>query len=195
MGSVLSHMTMSLDGFIADPHDGIDELFGWYGAGTVTVATADENMSFRVSEAEAELLRTLVSSSGALVCGRRLFDITKGWGDCHPMGVPVVVVTHRPPDDAGKWATMSFAPTVEDALERARGIAGEKDVCISSADIAGQALELGLLDEIAVSLVPVVLGRGIRYFDRLAQGPYRLGEPTVIPGPRATHLRYPVERP
>jgi dihydrofolate reductase len=105
MGKVVSHMTMSLDGFIADPDDGVDELFGWYDAGPVTVLSADERWSFKVDEHSAQMLRQVLASTGALVCGRRLFDHTNGWEDSHPVGAPVVVVTHHPPRDAtaGCW--------------------------------------------------------------------------------------------
>ena len=68
MSKVYTHMTMSLDGFIADPQDGIDELFGWYGAGDVTVPTANEMPPFSVDESSAELLRELIEGVGAMVC-------------------------------------------------------------------------------------------------------------------------------
>lgn len=194
MGQVISHMTMSLDGFIADPGDGIDELFGWYGAGPVEIPTANADVSFRVDENSAEVLRTMLATTGALVCGRRLFDLTTGWGDNHPVGTPVVVVTHHPPEDAGRWKTMSFAPSVEAAVVRARDIAGDRNVVVSSADIAGQALDLGLLDEVHVSLVPVIMGEGIRHFDHLTKAPHRFSDPVVVAGTRALHLRYPVRR-
>ena len=86
MGKVVSHMTMSLDGFVADPHDGVEELFGWYEAGPVTVPGAGERWSFRVDERSAQMLREVLAATGALVCGRRLFDHTSGWGDRHPAG-------------------------------------------------------------------------------------------------------------
>jgi dihydrofolate reductase len=194
MSKVITHMTMSLDGFVADPQDGIDELFGWYGAGPVAVPSADENMTFMVDSASAELLQQLLATTGALVCGRRLFDITNGWGDQHPIGAPVVVVTHQVPDDADKWKNTSFAGDVEDGIAQARKIAADKDVTISSADISRQALELGLVDEVNVSLVPVLMGKGIPYFADLANPPYRFDDPVVVPGTRATHLRYPVRR-
>ena len=103
MGRVFSHMTMSLDGFIANPDDGVTELFGWYEAGPVTVPSADESWSFQVDERSAEVLRDMLAGTGALVCGQRLFEHTHGWGDRHPVGAPVVVVTHQPPEDAGTW--------------------------------------------------------------------------------------------
>jgi dihydrofolate reductase len=194
MSKVISHMTMSLDGFIADPQDGIDELFGWYGAGSVSVPMADETFTFSVDEPGAELLRAWLGNTGALVSGRRLFDITNGWDDHHPVGAPVVVVTHHAPEDADRWPRTSFADSVESGIERAKEIAGDKDVIIASADLARQALDLGLLDEVHVSLVPVLLGDGIPYFANLTAAPHRLDDPVVIPGTRATHLQYAVRR-
>jgi dihydrofolate reductase len=192
MGKVVSHMTMSLDGFIADPQDGVSELFGWYEAGPVTVPSADERWSFRVDEASSELLREVLGGTGALVCGRRLFEHTAGWGDRHPAGAPVVVVTHHQPAHAGRWKTISFAGDVAEGIAAARQIAGEKDVTIASASIAAQALDLGLIDEVIISLVPVMLGQGIPYFAGLAHAPHRFADPVIVAGRRVTHLRYAV---
>jgi len=194
MTMVHTHMTMSLDGFIADPNGGIDELFGWYGAGEVSVPTTVEQFSFSVDADSAELLRGYLANSGALVCGRRLFDITNGWDDHHPMGPPVVVVTHHAPEDADRWPRTTFTDDVTTAIERAKEIAGDKDVTIASAAIAAQALDLGLVDEVHVSLVPVLMGEGIPYFANLGAAPHRFGDPVVIPGTRATHLQYAVRR-
>ena len=194
MGKVITHMTMSLDGFIADPQGGVSELFGWYEAGPVTVPSADERWSFSVDEGSAELLRTMLKTTGALVCGRRLFEITEGWGDSHAIGAPVVVVTHYPPPDIRRWKTISFAAGIQEGIGRAKQIAGEKDVCIASASIAQQGLELGLVDEVNISLVPVLLGEGISYFGNLADAPHQFDDPVVIQGSRVTHLRYPVRR-
>ena len=81
MGKVFTHMTMSLDGYIADPDDQVGELFEWYEAGEVSVANANEDIAFNVDEASAEALRDLTEKAGALVSGRRLFDIADGWND------------------------------------------------------------------------------------------------------------------
>ena len=190
MGKVFTHMTMSLDGFIAESDDQVGELFEWYDAGDVTVPGA--GMTFTVDGASAELLREILAGTGALIAGRHLFDITDGWGDNHPVGAPVVVVTHRPPADAGRWPRTAFVDGVAAAVTRAREIATGKDVCIASATIAQQALELGLVDEVCVSLVPVLFGTGKPYF--AARSHLLFDDPTVIQGRRATHLRYPVRR-
>jgi dihydrofolate reductase len=194
MGKVLTHMTMSIDGFIANPDDTPGELFDWYGAGDVSVPSANDEITFSVDPASAAVLRDLTDDVGALVAGRRLFDITDGWGDNHPVGAPVVVVTHHTPDDAARWPRTTFVDTVEAGVERAREIAGDQHVTISSANIAQQAIDLGLVDEVCVSLVPVLLGEGIPYFAKLDRGHVLFDDPVVVQGRRAVHLRYPVQR-
>jgi dihydrofolate reductase len=195
MGKVLTHMTMSLDGFIADPTDNPGELFDWYEAGEVSVPSANENIEFNVDEASSETLQDLSENSGALVSGRRLFDIADGWNDSHPAGMAVVVVTHDPPADAAeRWPKTAFADGVEAGIAKAKEIAGDRNVTIASPNIINQALELGLVDEVCVSLVPVLFGEGIPYFAKLARGHVMLEDPVVVQGRRALHLRYPVRR-
>jgi dihydrofolate reductase len=195
MGKVFTHMTMSLDGYIADPNDQPGELFDWYQAGDVSVASPNENIAFDVDEASAEMLRELTENVGALVSGRRLFDIAGGWNDTHPSGGRVVVVTHSAPKDAAeRWPTTTFVDGVEAAVAEAREIAGEQDVTIASANVTQQALDLGLVDEVCVSLVPVLFGAGIPYFAKLDRGHLLLEDPVVVQGRRALHLRYPVRR-
>ena len=193
--TVLTHMTMSLDGFIAQPDDNPAELFEWYEAGEVSIDNPNENVIFNVDEASAEVLRELTESVGAIVSGRRLFDITGGWGDKHPAGAPVVVVTHSEPEGAAeRWPTTEFVGGVEAAITRAREIAGDRDVTIASANVAQQALQLGLVDEVCLSLAPVLFGEGIPYFSKLEAGHLLLEDPVVVQGRRALHLRYPVRR-
>ncbi len=193
MSKVFTHMTMSLDGFIAEPDNQIGELFEWYQAGDVIVPNPNEHVVMTVDEASAGVLRDLTVNVGALVVGRRLFDIADGWGDNHPADAPVVVVTHRPPEDADRWPRTTFVDDVSTAVGRAGEIAGGKDVTIASANIAQQALTLGLVDEVCVSLVPVLFGEGIPYFANLG-GHQLLEDPVVVQGRRALHLRYPVRR-
>jgi dihydrofolate reductase len=195
MGKVFTHMTMSLDGYIAEPDDQVGELFDWYEAGEVPVASRSEDIAFDVDEASAEALRELIENAGALVSGRRLFDIANGWNDTHPSGAPVVVVTHSAPADAAeRWPRTAFVEGVGAAIAKAREIAGDKDVTIASANVTQQALDLGLVDEVCVSLVPVLFGEGIAYFSKLDRGHLLLEDPVVVQGRRALHLRYPVRR-
>jgi dihydrofolate reductase len=189
-------MCMSLDGFVAQPDDNPAELFDWYWGGDVVVPSAQEGMTFSVDAASAPMLEELMSGCGAVVAGRRLFDQTDGWGDNHPVGAPVVVVTHRPPPDAAatRFPRTTFTGSVEEAVGTAKEIAGDKFVTIASADVIQQALNLGLVDELCVSQVPVLFGTGIRYFGELVGGHVMLEDPVVVQGTRALHLRYPVRR-
>ena len=99
--------------------------------------------------------------SGALVVGRKLFDYTNGWDGKHPLGVPVVVLTHSVPDGwerEGEWFTF-VSDGIEAAIAKARELAGGKGVGLNSGTIASQALNARLLDEVWIDLVPVILGR------------------------------------
>lgn len=194
MSNVIANMSMSLDGFIADPSDGIDQLFGWMGNGDVEVPTAVEWATFRMSQASADYMREALAGVGALITGRHLFDITQGWGGTHPLGVPVFVVTHEAPTDWPHTNTFTFVDSVEEAVRLAKEVAGDKNVVVASSKIAQQCLDAGLLDAVDVDLVPILLGEGVRWFDNLAKAPVRLGNPTVIEGNGVTHLAYPVER-
>lgn len=149
-----------------------------------------------MSAASAELLTATFARLGALVAGRRLFDVARGWGGAHPAGVPVVVVTHRPPDDPphpdGPIAVETGG--VARAVERAVELAAGKDVGVASPDVIGQCLDAGLIDAIAVDLVPVLFGRGVRLFGDLVGGHVLLEDPEVVAGTRVTHLSYRVRR-
>jgi dihydrofolate reductase len=196
MAKVLTHMCMSLDGFVAQPDDNPAELFDWYWNGDVVVPTTQESLRFSVDAASARMLQELTSGCGALIAGRRLFDLTDGWGDNHPVGAPVVIVTHRPPPDdaAQRFPRTTFTSSVETAVATAKEIAGDRFVTIASADIIQQALNLGLVDELCVSQVPVLFGAGIRYFGDIVGGHVVLDDPVVVEGTRALHLRYSVRR-
>lgn len=196
MGALITHMAMSLDGFVAGPDDGIDELFAWYFSGDVAVPTAKEGVTFQTDEASADVLRGALKGSGAIITGRRNFDLTNGWDGHHPMGVPTFVVTHSVPDGWPREdSSMHFVTDgIESALEQARAAAGDKDVVVATPNIAQQYLNAGLLDRIAVSLVPVLLGRGVPFFENLSGAPVRLETPAVTEGRGVTHLTYTVDR-
>jgi dihydrofolate reductase len=201
MGKIKAGATMSLDGYIAGPNDtGFDLLFMWYGAGDVVVPMPDSTAQVpdsHVSAATADLLRREMASWGALVVGRHLYDLTNAWNGRHPLDVTTVVLTHHPPEDRPR-ADEDFVfvtEGIEAAVARAREIAGDKDVAVNGGQMARQALEAGLLDEIGVDLVPVLLGAGTRLFD--AKGPEAVefeGPYLVREGVGVTHLRYRVKK-
>jgi dihydrofolate reductase len=196
MNKLIADMSMSLDGFIADEHDGVENLFGWFGNGDVELPTADPRWTFRVTEASAAHLRPAFSGAvGALICGRRIFDLTQGWGGHHPVGCPVFVVSHSVPDGwPREESPTTFHTDPAAALAAARAAAGDRDVVVATPTLTRQYLNSGDLDEIVVSLVPVLLGKGIRWFDELAKTPVRLSDPKVIEGRSVTHLTYRVLR-
>ncbi|MEU0271480.1 dihydrofolate reductase family protein [Streptomyces sp. NPDC006307] len=194
---VYTGASMSLDGFISGPDEtGFDKLFAWYGNGDVTVETADPGMILRMTEVSATHWRRLVRETGALVVGRKLFDLTGGWGGNHPMGVPVVVVTHSVPDGwPREGAPFHFVTDgVEPAVALARELAGDgRHVGVNGGTIAQQCLDAGLLDEVGVDLVPVLLGGGTPFFTDLKSAPYELEGPlSIAEGKGVTHLRYRV---
>jgi dihydrofolate reductase len=151
------------------------------------------DMTFRVSEPSAEHLRRLMTEVGAMLTGRRTFERAGGWGGQHAFG-PAFVVTHDVPDGWPRpGSTVQFvADGIESAVAQARAAAGSKSVGVHGAQTIQQCLDAGLLDEIHVDLAAVLLGDGVRLFDRLANTPLVLGNPTVVAGVGVTHLRYPV---
>ena len=193
MTSVFANMTMSLDGFVSHPTDGASQIFQWYGAGPVAVPTADPDLTFHTSEASARHLRAAFDGVGALVYGRRTFEVAGGWVGGHPVGAPIVVVTHSVPDG---WPRpeerLSFTDNLGEAVARARDLAGDKNVAIGSADLTQQCLNAGILDELYIDLVPVMLGAGTRFFENLEGTPYRLEQIEVVEGLGVTHLAYRV---
>lgn len=198
MGQVVSNLSMSLDGFIEDANGSVETLFEWYSAGPVEVKSANPDIPFRLAADDAAFFRQTIESIGALIAGRRLFDVAHGWNGVHPVGVPVFVVTHRAPtpqEFPHPKAPFTFVTDgVESAIAQAKAVAGEKDVSIASPSIAQQALNAGLLDVITVDLVPCLLGSGTPYFAKLVSAPLRLDEPAIRHGTRVTHLRYRVLR-
>jgi dihydrofolate reductase len=195
MTKVYTEASMSLDGYIAGPDEsGFDQLFRWYADGNVTVSNKSPDQPWLVSEASAGHLRELLDNTGALIVGRRLFDLAGGWGGTHPIGVPVVVLTHDPPDDWARGETpYSFVSEgIEAAVDEAHRLAGDRWVGVNGGQIARQCVNAGLLDEIRVNLVPVLLGGGVHYLDQLAAVPMELDDPTVVEGTGVTHLYYPV---
>jgi len=197
MGQVIANASMSLDGYIAKHDNSIGRLFEWLQNGDVEVRTVDDRITLHMSRSSAEYWHTWVDGLGALVCGRTLFDVTGGWDGMHTIGVPVVVVSHQVPTDwieAHQDAPFHFVTDgVEAGIARAQEIAGERTVAVTAGTIARQCLELGLLDAVAVDLVPVVMGQGRPFFGELATDDVPLGDPTrCVQGDRVTHLLFPV---
>lgn len=138
MGKVIASASMSLDGFVAFEDDDIGELFEWYENGDVEIVNEGELPPFHVTRASADYWRSWVGGLGVLVVGRELFDLTDGWHGRHPIGVPVVVVTHDPPRDWSYPGSEDFAFVTEGiaaAVERAKEIAGDGDIGLAAGTI------------------------------------------------------------
>ena len=197
MSKVIAVMSMSLDGFVADPDGGVAEVFDWYFASEgVEIGTGGSDpMTFRMSERSAEHFRNLTAGLGAVLTGRRTFETAQGWGGNHAWG-PAFVLTHATPDGWPKPdSSVHFvADGIEGAVQQAKAAAAGKDVAVHGADTIQQCLNAGLLDELAIDVAAVLLGSGVRLFDQLADTPAVLGDPTVVAGVGVTHLRYPVRR-
>jgi dihydrofolate reductase len=182
MSTVVADMSVSLDGFVADPGGGVDRVFAWYGK---------PQPSGQAVEPTGE---TAAFGLRVIVYGRRTFDQANGWPGGHPTGAPVIVVTHELPDGWPRaGSTVSFVTDgIESAMKEAGAIAGDGVVALGSPSIIQQCLNLGMVDRVQVKLVPVLLGGGIRLFGDLPGGPVELENPTVVEGNGVTHLHYAV---
>jgi dihydrofolate reductase len=201
MSTTYMHAVASLDGYIADESDDVGPLHDWYFSGDHPLVDEDDadgegGGAFRVSAASADYVRGMWSRQKVLVIGRHQFDLTNGWDGQPPAGDHVVVVSHRPkPTGWHPEAPYHFATSVEEGIARARELAGDGAIGVGAGDVGGQALALGLIDHVAIDVVPVVFGRGKPYFGTLANGHLMLGDPgVVIQGDGVLHLRYPVKR-
>jgi dihydrofolate reductase len=198
MGRVIASASVSLDGYIAYADNMPGALFDWYEAGDVEVVNQGELPPFHLTRESADYWIEWVAQLGALVVGRTLFDVTDGWKGKHPLGVPVVVLTHDPPVGWGYPDSDEFrfvTTGIEDAIASAQELAGDRLVGVAAGTVASQALRAGLLDEVAMDVVPVVLGGGHKYFADIPEGEILLEDPTVvIPARRVTHMRFPVRK-
>lgn len=189
---------VSLDGFLATGDDQVGPLHDFYSAGDTSITAGNRHMSFRTSAATARYIDEQWSRIGAMVIGRRLFDLTDGWGGVPVAGDRVFVVTHSVPTD---WKYMGTAPFtfvtegVASAIAQAKEVAGpDRIVALNGGDVGGQAFAAGLVDEVALDLVPVVFGSGKRFFGDCLKDQVLLDDPVVVPSQRVTHLRYRVRK-
>ena len=167
VGKVVFDITSSLDGFVAGPNDSPDlpmgagglRLFDWYFSKSET-SRSPEDIDPEIREEAAQAV-------GAIVSGRRTYNHAHGWNGEHPLHVPVFVVTHQPPENIEEFNGAFITDGVESAIKQAQAAAGDKAVALNSPEIARQALQSGLLDELSIHVVPVLMGAGVRLFDHL----------------------------
>ena len=200
MGRVIADISISLDGYVTAP--GVDLEHGLGIGGEAIHAWVLEEPRSPVDEA---VLARSFAQTGAVVMGRRLYDIVdgpNGWNDDVGYGhdqdqsaaPPCFVVTHDPPTQVRLVSRFRFVTTgVAAAIDQARTAAGDNDVFVmGGANVIDQSVAAGLVDELRIHLSPLILGGGTRLFDRL--GPTRLRQREVTQSPRATHLTYEVPR-
>jgi dihydrofolate reductase len=198
MTKVAAGITTSLDGYITGPNDGPgrglgdggERLHYWVFGGPWSY---DEEPRGEPTGADKEFLDGAMARGGAVVGGRNTYEAAEAWGGQNPFGLPFFIVTHRP-EEAPAGAGFTFVNGLEEAVARAREAAAGKDVYLmGGADVIRQALRAGLVDELSISIAPVVLGGGKRLFDDFGET-LRLEHLRLLQSPFATHIAYRVVR-
>ncbi|MGW1740519.1 dihydrofolate reductase family protein [Nocardia sp. NPDC001965] len=199
MATVIMHAVVSVDGFIADDNDEVGPLFDWYFNGDVPLGADAElernHPPFRLTRRSHAYVGPFWDSIGATIQGRHLFDLTNGWEATPPAGEHLLVVSHRPkPDGWHPEADVPFFDDIAAAVAEAKRRAGDRVVGVCAGAVGGQALTLGLVDEVAMDVVPVVFGSGKKFFGPV-DSRHLLEDPdVVVQGDRVLHLRYRVRR-
>jgi dihydrofolate reductase len=192
MGKVIFDISMSLDGFItgANPHPET----GWGGLGEGGERLHD--WGFNSANPRNREIIERYTTIGANIFGRTGYDHSiLNWGAEGPTGaarIPTVIVSHSVPQDVPDGGVYTFVNNVDAAFETAKTLAGDKDVIIMGANVAGQFLQRGLIDEIFIHLVPVLFGSGTRLFEGLEGEHISLESIEVIQTAEAIHMRFRV---
>jgi dihydrofolate reductase len=196
--AVVAQITQSLDGYVTGPNDGPGKGLGeggerlhyWVFNGPWSYAGEPTG---EASGVDKEILDEGVGRTGAIIGGRSTYDAAEAWGGENPWGLPFFILTHRTEDEPSNGA-FTFVSGLKSALEQARAAAGGKDVGImGGADTIRQALAGGYLDELILTIAPVVLGGGKRLFEGFDQS-VDLQQMEARQSNWATHLRYRVQK-
>jgi dihydrofolate reductase len=195
MTNVIADITMSIDGFVTGPDPDLEHGLGHGGEPLHVWAFSDD-------EVDRAVLKDSTERSGAVVMGRRLFDIIDGpggWNDEVGYGAaevgtpPFFVVTHAKPASLRLGLDFTFVTAgLAPAIEQARAAAGDKDaVIMGGGDVVRQALDAGLLDQLSLHIAPIVLGAGIPLFRDASR--HELRQLDVRVSQNATHVTYAVD--
>ena len=196
MTTVAAGITTSLDGYITGPNDGPgrglgdggERLHYWVFGGPWSY---EEEPTGEATGVDKEFLERGIARVGAVIGGRNTYEAAGAWGGSNPFAVPFFVVTHRPvdaPTDAG----FTFVTGLDEVISRAREAADGKDVFVmGGAEVIREALRAGHVEELAISIAPVVLGGGKRLFDTFDES-LSLEHLSVLQSPFATHITYRV---
>ncbi|HEY7281056.1 MAG TPA: dihydrofolate reductase family protein [Actinomycetota bacterium] len=198
MTSVVAAITISLDGYITGPNDGPgrglgdggERLHYWVFGGSWSYEAERRG---EATGADKEYLDGAMARVGAIVVGRGMYEAAEAWGGQNPFGVPLFVMTHRP-EDAPSEGGFEFVDGLDETMARARQAAGGKDISVGGgADVIRQALRSGHVDELAISIAPVILGGGKRLFDGFEQT-LNLEHAALLQSRFATHIIYRLVR-
>jgi dihydrofolate reductase len=198
MTKVAAGITTSLDGYITGPNDGPgnglgdggERLHYWVFGGPWSY---DEEPTGEATGVDKEFLDEAFARAGAVVIGRNMYEAAEAWGGRNPFGVPLFVVTHRPEDAPGD-GEFTFVNGLDEAITRARQAAGGKDLAVGGGgNVIRQALRAGYVEELSISIAPVVLGGGKRLFEDFDET-IGLEHVRVLQSPFATHITYRVVR-
>jgi dihydrofolate reductase len=199
MTKVVAGITTSLDGYYTGPNDGPGKGLGeggerlhyWVFGGPWSY---EEEPRGEATGADKEYLDGVMERIGAVVGGRGTYEAAEAWGGSNPWPVPFFIVTHRP-DDAPQDKGFRFVDGLDEAISLARAAAGGKDVSLmGGGDVIRQALRAGRVDELSITIAPVVLGGGKRLFEGFDDtvSLEQIGD--VLQSPLATHITYRVVR-
>jgi len=197
---ILANITTSVDGYVTGPGDGPgcglgvggERLHYWVMGGPWTYD--NERPDTVMTGADKEFFESLVASMGSGLCGRGMYDAAGAWGGTNPFGGTLYVVTHRLDDAPDAASGFVFLSSFDEALERATADADGKDVGIAGgADVIRQGLAAGVIDQLGISVAPVILGAGKRLFDGFTRD-VDLAINRVHTSPWATHIVYDVVR-
>jgi dihydrofolate reductase len=195
MSKVVLDMSMSVDGFITGPDDGMDHGLGvngerlhdWLGTGGV------DPRSYRPVDGPGATVFDELMATGAVITGRRTFDFAGGWAGDHHDGVPIFVLTHAAPDEPAPGHARYVTDGIESCVVQAKAAAGGRDILLHGAATAQECLRAGLLDEMELHLMPVLLGQGRRLFEDMPPNHIELELLRDLDGPGVLHLRYRVQ--
>ena len=179
MGKLIVGMTLSLDGFVNDRDGSVAELY-------------PDLANLR----ETDMLQEAIRTTGAVVMGRRTFDMAQGDYTGYEFQVPIFVVTHHPPSAVtkGQNDNLKFhfvTDGLESAVKQATSAAGDKNVTVvGGANVVQHLLQKGLADELEIGIMPVLLGSGVRFFEHLEAEHITLELIKVIQNPPRVDLCY-----
>jgi dihydrofolate reductase len=196
MSKVVAGITTSVDGYIAGPGDGPgcglgiggERLHYWVFGGPWTYESPP---SGEATGEDKVWLDETIAGTGAVIGGRGTYEAAEHWGGTNPWGIPFFIVTHRP-EEQPPGNKFIFVGSIPEAIERAKGAAGEKNVHVmGGADVIRQTLAGGHIDELTIIIAPVVLGGGKRLFEGFPKS-LDLAQLGVRQSPFATFIDYRV---